>query len=321
MADEIMEAIQMLRFGYDGIRLGLDVTGSTIREVKNITIFIVGLLNHEKRQGKTSLKKMLKTSGNLQVLQIKEGDVKQFEKLANKYGILYSKMPDINKGDGMTEFIFPVEAVPRINALIEKLGDGRVEDISDYVKNGDGSFEETIKYLKGKGLLPEKMEITPERMEELKEMSRNIKYNESINDLNKVDITLSRGLVADETKDAFLTRVPGTYGENIRYLSVKKEDIILINNGKTFLSFLEKDKEYELLDKEKKPVQKVKGEELRNNHYDEVNRELRKKAEQKRDKEEKLKKDKKQREKEKKKEQEKTKKTKKAQEIRNAQKR
>ena len=27
MADEIMEAIQMLRFGYDGIKLGLDVTG------------------------------------------------------------------------------------------------------------------------------------------------------------------------------------------------------------------------------------------------------------------------------------------------------
>ena len=34
MADEIMEAIQMLRFGYDGIKLGLDVTGSSIREAK-----------------------------------------------------------------------------------------------------------------------------------------------------------------------------------------------------------------------------------------------------------------------------------------------
>ena len=74
MADEIMEAIQMLRFGYDGIKLGLDVTGFSIREAKNLTIFIVGLLNHEKTQGKTSLKKMLKNSGNLQVLQIKEKD-------------------------------------------------------------------------------------------------------------------------------------------------------------------------------------------------------------------------------------------------------
>lgn len=53
---------------------------------------------------------MLKNSGNLQVLQIKENDVREFEKMAKKYGILYSKMPDINKGDGMTEYIFPVEA-------------------------------------------------------------------------------------------------------------------------------------------------------------------------------------------------------------------
>ena len=82
MADEIMEAIQMLRFGYDGIKLGLDVTGSSIREAKNLTIFIVGLLNHEKTQGKTSLKKMLKNSGNLQVLQIKEKAVR-----SRTYGI------------------------------------------------------------------------------------------------------------------------------------------------------------------------------------------------------------------------------------------
>ena len=155
MADEIMEAIQMLRFGYDGIKLGLDVTGSSIREAKNLTIFIVGLLNHEKTQGKTSLKKMLKNSGNLQVLQIKEKDVKEFEKLAGKYGILYSKMPDINKGDGMKEFIFPVEATPRVNALIEKLGNGKLEDIAEYVRNGDGNCKNTMDYLKKKKLLPE----------------------------------------------------------------------------------------------------------------------------------------------------------------------
>lgn len=77
---------------------------------------------------------MLKNSGNLLVLQIKEKDVKEFEKLAGKYGILYSKMPDINKGDGMKEFIFPVEATPRINALIEKLGNGKLEDIAEYVR-------------------------------------------------------------------------------------------------------------------------------------------------------------------------------------------
>ena len=288
MADEIMEAIQMLRFGYDGVKLGLDVTGASIREVKNLTIFIVGLLNHEKTQGKTSLKSMLKNSGNLQVLQIKDSDVKEFEKLAKRYGILYSKMPDINKGDGMKEYIFPVEATPRVNALIEKLGNAKIEDISDYVKNSDGTYEKTLEFLKSKGLVPDApVSMTPERMEELKEISKNIKFNENINDLNKVDITVSTTLVSAEMQDSFITRVPGTFGKDIRFLSIPKEDIITINNGKTFLTFLEKDKEYELLDKDKKPVDKIKGEELRENRYDKVNEKVREQASRQKEKQKK----------------------------------
>lgn len=285
MADEIMEAIQMLRFGYDGVKLGMDVTGASLREVKNLTILIVGLLNHEKAQGKTSLKRMLKNSGNLQVLQIKESDVKEFEKLAKRYGILYSKMPDINKSDGMKEYVFPVEATPRINALIEKLGAGRLEDISDYVKNGDENCKKTLEYLKQKGVLPETpISINAERMEKLKEVSKNIKISENTNNLNKVDITISKQLVSSESQDAFITRVPGTFGENVRFLKVEKDDIITINGGKTFLTFLEKDKEYDLLDKDKKPIAKIKGEKLRESHYDKVNEKVREQANRKREK-------------------------------------
>lgn len=42
----------------------------------------------------------------------------------------------------MKEFIFPVEATPRINAMIEKLGNGKLEDIAEYVRNGDGNLQE-----------------------------------------------------------------------------------------------------------------------------------------------------------------------------------
>lgn len=196
MADEIMEAIQMLRFGYDGIKLGLDVTGSSIREAKNLTIFIVGLLNHEKTQGKTSLKKMLKNSGNLQVLQIKEKDVKEFEKLAGKYGILYSKMPDINKGDGMKEFIFPVEATPRVNALIEKLGNGKLEDIAEYVRNGDGNCKNTMDYLKKKKLLPEApVSVTAERKKEIVNAERILSITRILMTLKKQILQFQRILL------------------------------------------------------------------------------------------------------------------------------
>ena len=36
------------------------------------------------------------------------------EKMAKKYGILYSVLPDVNKKDGLSEVIFHTEAVPRV---------------------------------------------------------------------------------------------------------------------------------------------------------------------------------------------------------------
>ena len=63
MADEIMEAIQMLRFGYDGIKLGLDVTGSSIREAKNLYHIHSGTIKSRKRhRERQALGKCLRTA-------------------------------------------------------------------------------------------------------------------------------------------------------------------------------------------------------------------------------------------------------------------
>ena len=285
MADEIMETIQIIRFGYDGVKMAVDVTGASIEKATELVMFICGLLHNEKVQGKTSLKKMLKTSGDLQVLQISEKDVKQFHKLAKKYGILYSKMPDINKGDGMKEFIFPAEAVPRVRALMEKLEQARLEDITDYVKNGDGNYEKVMEYLRENNLIPENVDITPERAEELKEVVNNIRVSEGAQDITKVDITLSENLIKENRPDSIITRVPGTFGENVRYLQINRDDIMTINHGKTLLTFLNKDQEYELLDKDGNVAKKIKGEELRENHYDRVGEDVRERAMKKKQKE------------------------------------
>ena len=285
MADDLMEAIQILRFGYDGMRFAVDVTGASLKGAKNLVLFLCGLLHHEKVQGKTSLKKMLKTTGDLQVVQLPEKDVKQFEKLAKKYGILFSKMPDINKGDGMKEYIFPAEAVPRVRALMEKLGEGRLEDIAEYVQNGDGNYEKVMEYLRENNLLPEHVEISPERAEELKEVVNNIKVSEGAHDLSKVDITISEQLIKERKPDSIITRVPGTFGENVMYLKINRGDIMTINNGKTLLTFLNKDQEYELLNKDGDVAKKIKGEDLRNNHYDRVGDDVRERAIKKKEKE------------------------------------
>ena len=220
MSDEISQAIQIIRLEFDGLRFGMDVTGGTVKQAKNLAVFIYALLTREKLQGKTSLKKMLSKDGSLQVLKIREEDMKKFKKLAKKYGILYSKLPDINKSDGMTEVLFHTEATPRINTLIEKLGNGSIENLMDYVRNGkDGDFEKVVDYLKKENILKDTpSEVEPERKEQLDRYADELKYNAMINDPSRVDITISRKLYEEENLTSIKTRVPNTYGDNVRYL-------------------------------------------------------------------------------------------------------
>lgn len=297
MSDEISQAIQIIRLEFDGLRFGMDVTGGTVKQAKNLAVFIYALLTREKIQGKTSLKKMLSKDGSLQVLKIREEDMKKFKKLAKKYGILYSKLPDINKSDGMTEVLFHAEATPRINTLIEKLGNGSIENLMDYVRNGkDGDFEKVVDYLKKENILKDTpSEVEPERKEQLDRYADELKYNAMINDPSRVDITISRKLYEEENLTSIKTRVPNTYGDNVRYLWIDKSDVVSINGGKTFFAYLNKDKEYELVDRDGRIAEKLTGQNLQKQHYDNVDVNVKHRAlqEQRRGKSEKKQKDKK----------------------------
>lgn len=297
MSDEISQAIQIIRLEFDGLRFGMDITGGTVKQAKNLAVFIYALLTREKIQGKTSLKKMLSKDGSLQVLKIREEDMKKFKKLAKKYGILYSKLPDINKSDGMTEVLFHTEATPRINTLIEKLGNGSIENLMDYVRNGkDGDFEKVVDYLKKENILKDTpSEVEPERKEQLDRYADELKYNAMINDPSRVDITISRKLYEEENLTSIKTRVPNTYGDNVRYLWIDKSDVVSINGGKTFFAYLNKDKEYELVDRDGRIAEKLTGQNLQKQHYDNVDVNVKHRAlqEQRRGKSEKKQKDKK----------------------------
>lgn len=297
MSDEISQAIQIIRLEFDGLRFGMDITGGTVKQAKNLAVFIYALLTREKLQGKTSLKKMLSKDGSLQVLKIREEDIKKFKKLAKKYGILYSRLPDINKSDGMIEVLFHTEATPRINTLIEKLGNGSIENLMDYVRNGkDGDFEKVVDYLKKENILKDTpSEIKPERKEQLDKYADELKYNAMINDSSRVDITISRKLYEEENLTSIKTRVPNTYGDNVRYLWLDKSDVVSINGGKTFFAYLNKDKEYELVDRDGQVAEKLTGQNLQKQHYDNVDVNVKHRAlqEQRRGKSEKKQKDKK----------------------------
>ena len=98
---------------------------------------------------------------------------------------------------------------------------------------------------------------------------------------NLSDITISKTQKDEESQAAVKTRVPGTWGEKVRYVWIRKENIMEIHNGKTMLTFLDMEKEYKLYDGSNRVVQTIRGSELYSKHYDSVEAAVRKKYEKK----------------------------------------
>ena len=150
MSEEIQQAVQIIRVAYDGIEIAMKIGSGSLEQMKKAVDFLIAILDHEKTMGKTDMRKLLMKGGDLQVLQFATEDMKQVEKMAKKYGILYSVLPDINKKDGMSEIIFHTEAVPRVNMMIQKLKSARIATFDDYLKNGnEKDLEKVMSFLKG----------------------------------------------------------------------------------------------------------------------------------------------------------------------------
>lgn len=353
MAEEIQEAVQIIRVAYDGIEIAMKVGSGGLNALKKAADLLIGLLDYEKSIGKTSMRKLLSRGGDLQVFQFKSEDLKKFEKLAKKYGIMYATLPDVNTRDGMSEILFHSEAVPRVNMLMQKLGFGKVANFDDYLKNGneeslgklmdflqsqkkgnelvhtegsvranvlmDGLIEKVglyamekknisvdsiktdfslekdqaenvVKQLSAMGLLEHgdsegsfrvvmDKEAFLNRIKGYQELADRIQAIANTKNMDLSDVTISKKLIVKESETAVKTRIPGTWGDQVRYLWVNKENIMEIHGGKTLLTFLDKNKEYKLYDAENRVVETIKGEKLYSAHYDKVDAAVRERYE------------------------------------------
>ena len=359
MAEEIQEAVQIIRVAYDGIEIAMKVGSGGINAMQKAIDFLKGMLDYEKTLGKTSMRKLLMKGGDLQVLQFETKDMKKVEKMAKKYGILYSVLPDVNKKDGLSEVIFHTEAVPRVNMMIQKLSFGRIATFDDYLKNGDekqlgrlmdflksqkmgndkvhtaesarasaamdgliekvGLFamekqsisvdavkenfsidhaqaENVLKQLETIGVLGAKNEAGEHkvimdkdafinRIRGYQNLAERMMAVSASKNINLSDVTISKTLIVQENDHAVKTRVPGTWGENARYVWLKKENIMDIHNGKTMLTFIDNSKDYKLYDEANRVVETKRGDELYG-HYDKVESSVREKYEKTQVKEE-----------------------------------
>jgi len=348
---EIQDAVQIIRVGYDGIEIAMKVGSAGIDSMKKVVDFMVALLEQEKSLGKTSMKKLLQKGGDLQVFQFSTKEIKKVEKMAKKYGILYSILPDINREDGKSEIVFHSEGIPRINMMIQKLNFGRIATFDDYLKNGnEQEINKVLNFLKeqknGKsetslmqvhtgeevranllleGLIEkvglyavEKQSINANAIKE--QFSVNVKQAEDVikkleaiglidkadslgnhkvtmdkqgfenrlkgyqrltdrmkavsasKNINMVDITISKNLIAEENDHAIKMFIPGSKN---KYLWVNKENAMEIHNGKTILTFLDKEKDYKIYTSDNRVIESLRGEKLYEAHYDPVSTKVR----------------------------------------------
>ncbi|WP_287715517.1 PcfB family protein [Blautia sp.] len=156
---EIQDAAQIIRVSFEGAEVAIKVGKAGWDFVKDICAVIKNVLDTEKLEGKTSVKKLLKMGGDLQVYKFKTEDLGTVKSLANKYGILYSILPDLNEADGMSEILFHSQAAPRIESIAKKLEGSRIESMDDYMSNAEpDKLGKMVDKMEKKPLVPDEKE-------------------------------------------------------------------------------------------------------------------------------------------------------------------
>ena len=221
---------------------------------------------------------------------LKNGDEKQLNKLME---FLKSQ----KKGNEMSPSPESARANVLMDGLIEKVGMYAMEKQSISVDAVKENFsinheqaEKVIKHLQTIGFLDKgdehgnhkvmmNREAFQNRIRGYQDLADRMRAVAASKHTNLSDVTISKTLIMTENERAVKTRIPGTWGDSARYIWIKKENIMEIHSGKTMLTFIDKDKDYKIYDKDNRVVQTIKGEELYGKHYDKVESTVRKRYE------------------------------------------
>nr|WP_288978878.1 PcfB family protein [uncultured Blautia sp.] len=158
---EIQEATQIIRVSFEGIEIFMKIIGGGLHTAKDIGKFIGKMVEMERLSGRTSVKDLLKTGGDLQVFRFNTTDIEKVKKLANKYKIRYALLPDINKADGKSEILFHSDATPRVNQIMTDITGSMIESVQDYLDNGEAKELKEVYGIDKEGKTGPNGEITP----------------------------------------------------------------------------------------------------------------------------------------------------------------
>lgn len=227
------EAELAMQIATGTIKIMLDGSVAVLRIAGKASAHAAALLaaalsSNKKSRGKISLKTMLKEKNGITLFSLKKDELSVFAKAAKAYGIKYCIVKDKNAKDesNLDIFVRALDA-PVINRIIEKYKMNAVKQDVEIAGEKDQGKSET-------------------RTEK-----ENLSGKDYSEEFEKGDVTINLDtLLIEENETSYVTRVPGTYGKNVLYLTVDKADAELIYNDSSFKYHIESDAEYELTDKE-----------------------------------------------------------------------
>ncbi|MEA4894661.1 MAG: PcfB family protein [Oscillospiraceae bacterium] len=109
------------------VRESIQITEASVKLLaagsKNLAAFLLALARDNKKlMGKTNMARLLKERREIKVFRIKGADLKSFNALAKKYGILYAAVKDKRRNDGIIDLITNVDCVSQVNHIMERMG-------------------------------------------------------------------------------------------------------------------------------------------------------------------------------------------------------
>lgn len=132
------------------VKEGIQITESSVKLMalgaKNLAAIIMALVNDDtKLQGMTNMKQLIKSEKPLCIMQIKEEDLRKFNKEAKNYGVLFAPVADKTNNTGLCDIIAKQDDIPQLNHIMAKLGlSAPVVEEQDTDKSDSADNKDTV---------------------------------------------------------------------------------------------------------------------------------------------------------------------------------
>lgn len=279
---EIDAAAQYIRVAFEGSEIAFKIAIESVTDSVKLIRKIVSMFSwmHEKKVygkevGGTNIKNLITRDSNILACEIPKVSIKDFDIMAKKMGILYTKIPDFDSNDMYYRMMFKASDYPKVQQVMNEINkkckyDFKEEKLDKLIKKNEKKIESLEKQGKKKSGNKNKIMCLKEEIFEYKKIKENglaasavqltdyingipdNKFNNVIGANNKskslkkteneqtLTINMKKKNVVEENDKAVKLEIPDVKDGHVW---ISKKDVMHMDNENIVLS-LKKEKSY-----------------------------------------------------------------------------